>query len=502
MIEDISFIDKPIFKFFDEISEKNPDQCSLIQLENYHCITWHRMKILSDKIADFLLENKIMESQILFSAHNTIDAVIGLLGIMKSNNIAVLVDPLTISEDLKMEVEDKNIKFSFVSWQFYEREAKTLKELGIEQSLVLDGQVKESEETPKVIYFKDILSKNFTTHEKTIDNLENTSVIMYYAGIAGRTLQTYHSYKGLSYAVQALSKTVSFDFKPNSLVIAPITHVLGLQVSLLVPLFNEGTAIMLQRWDPKIVKNSIKNLNINFMSAAPMSFDSLIDEITQSNESFKNTIKLGISAGAPLKPETQEKFVKIFDAPLVQSYGMTESWVVTYQPKEFSYVKNTLGLPIYGAEVKIVDPTDPEKVVNKGETGELLVKAPWLMKGYEDNEETKKAFHNDYLKTGDLVSEDDKGFLYFKGVKKRMLKYKAYPIFPKDIENVLLRHEAVKSAYVYGEKDPDVGDLPVAKVILKEEYKNKIKEEDLINYVNSKVAFYKKIRKVYFVDSL
>ncbi|MDP8003811.1 MAG: class I adenylate-forming enzyme family protein, partial [Caldisphaera sp.] len=342
-----------------------------------------------------------------------------------------------------------------------------------------------------------INQKTFNNNLET--NLNNTSIIMYYAGIAGRTMQTYHTYKGLSYAVQALSKTISFDFKPNSLVVSPITHVLGLEVSLLVPLLNEGKTIMVQRWDADLVSNSIKYLDINFISGAPMIFDSLIESVEKNNYDFKNTIKLGISAGAPLRPETQDKFFKMFNSPLVQAYGMTESWVITYQPKELYQIKNTLGIPIYGAKIRIADPNNPTIDVKKGEAGELLVSCPWLMKGYEDEKETNNAFYQEWLKTGDLVAMDN-NLLYFKGVKKRMLKYKAYPIFPKDLENILLKHEAVKNAYIYGEKDPEVGDIVTAKVILKDEYKGKIKDEDLIKFVNSKVAFYKKIRKIYFVD--
>lgn len=457
------------------------------------------MKEMSNKIANWI--NSISKnSQILFACHNTVDAVIGLIGIMKSGNPAVLIDPLTISEDLKQEIEGKNIKTAVVSWQFFEREKETLKKEGIENVLIVDGQVKE-EENINIYYIKDVLSFDKNYENKDL-NLDDISVVMYYAGIAGRTMQTYHTYRGLSHAVQALSKTINFDFIPNSLVISPITHVLGLQISLLTPLFNKGRAIMTSRWDSKLTMKTLKLYNINFISAAPLVFDSLIDSIEKSNEDFKNTLRLGISAGAPLKPETQDKFYKIFSSPLVQAYGMTEAWVVSYQPKEYFEIKNTLGLPLYGVEIKVVSPDDPSKELGKNQVGELLVKSSWIMKGYEDDNETKKAFYNGFLKTGDLVLIDDKGFLYFKGVKKRMLKYKAYPIFPKDLESILLTHYAVKEAFVFGEKDPDVGELPVAKVVLKEDYKGKIKEEELINYVNSKVAFYKKLRKVYFVDSL
>ncbi|AFZ69914.1 acyl-CoA synthetase (AMP-forming)/AMP-acid ligase II [Caldisphaera lagunensis DSM 15908] len=495
----IIFLDKPIFSFLDSISNEKPNECALIQMENNHCITWNYLKEASNKIANWINSTN-KNNQVLFACHNTIDSVVGLIGIMKSGSPAALVDPLTISEDLKQEIEGKNIKTAVVSWQFFEREKETLKQEGIDNVLIVDGQVKE-EGNLNVNYIKDVLSTNETYENKEL-NLDDISIIMYYAGVAGRTMQTYHTHRGLSYAVQALSKTINFDFVPNSLVISPITHVLGLQVSLLTPLYNKGKAIMISRWDANLAMKTIKYYNINFMSGAPLVFDSLIDAIEKSNEDFKNTLKLGISAGAPLKPETQDKFYKVFASPLVQAYGMTETWVVSYQPKEFFEIKNTLGLPLYGVEIKVVSPDDPSEELGKNQAGELLVKASWVMKGYEDDNETKKAFYNGYLKTGDLVLIDDKGFLYFKGVKKRMLKYKAYPIFPKDLETILLKHYAVKNAFVFGEKDPDVGDLPVAKVVLKDEYKGKIKEEELINYVNSRVAFYKKIRKIYFVDSL
>ncbi|MCY0884234.1 MAG: long-chain fatty acid--CoA ligase, partial [Acidianus infernus] len=103
-------------------------------------------------------------------------------------------------------------------------------------------------------------------------------------------------------------------------------------------------------------------------------------------------------------------------------------------------------------------------------------------------------------KTGDLVSMDEKGLLYFKGVKKRMLKYKGYLIFPRDLDEILLSHPLVKEAYVYGEDAGNLGTQPVAKVIVKE-YKKGL-EDELLNYVNQRVAFYKRLKKVYIVDKI
>jgi len=179
---------------------------------------------------------------------------------------------------------------------------------------------------------------------------------------------------------------------------------------------------------------------------------------------------------------------------------MTETWVLTYQPLTAKEVKGTVGAPIADVDVKVVNPDDPSEERGTGEVGELLVKAPWLMEGYEDAEETKKAFHSGWLRTGDLLMMDERGLLYFRGVRKRMIKYKAYPIFPRDLEVLLMRHEAVQQAYVYGEPDPEVGERPVAKVVLRPG--KSTTEQELLDFVNSRVAFYKRLHRVYIVSSV
>ncbi len=191
--------------------------------------------------------------------------------------------------------------------------------------------------------------------------------------------------------------------------------------------------------------------------------------------------------------------------PLVQFYGLTEAYVLTVQPIKYKDVTGTVGSAIPGAELKIVDPNDPSKELGVGSVGELAAKAPWVMKGYSDPDDTRRAFHNGWLLTGDLMVMDDKGLLYFRGVKKRMIKYKGYPIFPRDLEIILMKHPAVKETYVTGEQaeDPSIGQLPVAYVVLHDEYRGgKVSDKELIDFVNSRVAFYKKLRKVYFVDRL
>ena len=174
--------------------------------------------------------------------------------------------------------------------------------------------------------------------------------------------------------------------------------------------------------------------------------------------------------------------------------------MVTIQPLEMSDRLGTIGLPLPGLGHRIVR-EDGTEVMEPGEVGELHVRSPWIMLGYSDPRDTERAVVGGWLRTGDLVSADESGLLYFRGVKKRMIKYKGYPIFPRDLEEVLKRHPAVKEALVKGERDPEVGERPVGYVVLREGYDGKVSEEELMDFVNSKVAGYKKLRALRIVKS-
>mgnify|MGYP001770652877 CR=1 FL=1 len=485
----------PVHLLLEEAAEKRPGECAVLQLESGVCVTWGQLLSTSSRVAGLLRELGVRKGdQVLFASFNRVESVEGLLGIWMSGATAVLVDPLTISEDLLGQLEGRGIRVGVTSLQFYERESQTLAKAGLEDVLVVDSVPKDF--TVKVHTMTEVARSDKVTGDDVDGG--SRSVIMYYAGIAGRTMQVYHTHAALATAVKALAESMKLSFRPISIVVAPITHVLGLQVSLLTPLYLGGAAIMMQRWDEVAALNAIKEYGVNFISGAPNMHDSLVEAAEKMGA--PSGVRLGLSGGAPLRPETQDRFYKAFGAPLVQFYGMTESWVLTLQPLKVWDVKGTVGAPISDVDIKIVDPNDPDSEKGPGEVGELLAKAPWLMESYEDPEDTKRAFHNGWLRTGDLMTVDERGLLFFKGVRKRMIKYKAYPIFPRDLELLLKRHESVQDAYVYGEPDPAVGERPVAKVVLKPGAK--IGEQDLLQFVNSRVAFYKKLHKIYFVESI
>ncbi|MCH4814551.1 MAG: class I adenylate-forming enzyme family protein [Saccharolobus sp.] len=397
---------------------------------------------------------------------NSLQSVINYLAIYWAGGKVVAVDPLTSAEDLKFILEDSIPDLIITDEEIYKREYDVLKSY-------------------KVIVNKkgkDIFTKPYEYRE------DEVGLIYYYAGIAGRTMQVLHSASRVELNSATLYNAINLK-EIRGILTVPIAHVLGNSV-LGVILEAGGTLYVMGKFNVDEAIESINRYNINYLSTVPTVYDYLNNEEKKKLDS----LELCVSSAAPLFPSTVNTFKSKYGKDIVQQYGFTEGLIITFQPKELAGVIS-IGKPLPGVEIKIVDNEGKEN-----NEGELWVKAPWLMLGYKDREETARAFNKGWLRTGDLVRIDEKGLLYFRGIKKRMLKFKGYPIFPRDLEEILKTHPLVEDVKVVGEDAGNLGQQPVALVKVKE-LKTGI-EDELLNYVNSRVAFYKRLKKVYVVDRI
>ena len=425
---------------------------------------------------------------------NSVEAVISLFAAWMLGAATVIIDPLTISEDLDYQLGDSSPKVVIADRSVIERESAVLskyKVIGV--NAVGQG----------IMSFQDLLSSGpLTGFKPTEARSDDVGLIYYYAGIAGRTMQVWHTYFSLYSGPYAFGEAIGLSPGDSVLVAAQLAHILGL-TELMSAFVRGAKAVITRHFDVKGTPELIRKYGITVFAGVPLMFDQILNN-KDLDPNTLSSLRLALSAAAPLPPSTQLGFYQRFGVPLVQFYGLTEAYVLTVQPVKYRDVTGTVGSAIPGAELKIVDPNDPSKELGVGAVGELAARAPWTMKGYSDPEDTRRAYYNGWLLTGDLMVMDERGLLYFRGVKKRMIKYKGYPIFPRDLEIILMRHPAVKEAYVTGEQaeDPSIGQLPVAYVVLRDEYRGKVSDRELMDFVNSRVAFYKKLRKVYFVDKL
>ncbi len=469
---------KPLHKVIEERAKERPDKLALVY-EDGRKLTYSQLIEKSKAVAQLLYENKVRKCDTVFLImFNRPEFVTGLLGALYAGARVVIVDALTQKEDLAFQLEDSSPKVVLADKEVIEREKETLKDY-----VVLDEEA---------------LDKAEGEHEVVV-GYEDDARVFYYAGIAGRTMQVIHSHRSFVGAIMPLVQAEGINENDVSLVTVPLTHVLGLDAALLSALVSGGTALLLKRFDVEKIRKLSEEYKPTYMVAVPLVYQTLMKEDENLVKKLGESLRWAMSGGAYLPPDDQKRWEELTGKPLLQVYGMTEApQIFATTPQKHKI--GSLGFPLPGVEALLVDPDTLEP---KEDQGELLVRGPQVMKEYPDPEENAKAFVEVngklWLRTGDILAKDEEGFYYFRGVRKRMLKYKGYPVFPRDLELILLKHPCVEEAVVEGEPAGEVGQIPVAKVKLKEECKGKVSEEEIMNFVNQRVAAYKKIRKVTFI---
>ncbi len=467
-------------------------------------LTYRELSDLSRSIASSLRGMGVSKGDaVALVAYNSVELVAAFFGCARSGAKAVLIDPATMSEDLRFQLEDSKSRVVVADSTVLERELATFEEAGVERVLLMDEDRRQRGNRVEVKDLREVVSEHPAVVEDVrVDPTEDVAIVFYYGGIAGRTEQVLHSHAAPLRCAEKVAEVLRIAQGENTMLVVPLQHVLGV-TQVLSHLSSGGSVTVLERkgggFDELQVVEVANRFGVNSIWSVPMLYVRLVNRAGEVR--LPDGIRYCLSAGGYLPPDVQRAFKESFGAPLVQLYGLTEGWTVTVQPLEMADRLGTIGLPLPGVEHKIVR-EDGTEVKEPGEVGELHVRSPWIMLGYSDPRDTERAIVDGWLRTGDLVSADDLGLLYFRGVKKRMIKYKGYPIFPRDLEEVLKRHPAVKEALVKGEPDPEVGERPVGYVVLREGYEGKVSEGELMDFVNSKVAGYKKLRALRIVGSL
>ena len=206
------------------------------------------------------------------------------------------------------------------------------------------------------------------------------------------------------------------------------------------------------------------------------------------------------TGGAPLAPELQERFTSLTGVPVIQGYGLTESSPTTHVVPLDRIKVGSIGTPISSTEHKIVDPTTAEEL-EPGQMGELWVRGPQVMKGYyRDPQATAYALEDGWLRTGDLAVQDEDGYVYIVDRLKELIKCKGFQVAPAEIEHVLHGHPDILDAAVIGEPHPEMGEVPVAYVVIRDG--SNLSPEAVIEYAASGMAKYKRLFNVVLTTSI
>ncbi len=249
--------------------------------------------------------------------------------------------------------------------------------------------------------------------------------------------------------------------------VLPFFHVFANTCVLNRTVLAGGMIAMLPRFDAKMTLATIARIKATALPGVPTMYQALLDHPTMGSTSFKS-LRVCISGGAPLAPALKTKFERATGARVVEGYGLTESsGVVACNPYDGINKTGTIGQPVPGTTVKLVDREDPTKPAPDGEPGELIFSGPQVMQGYWGRPDADAdTFVDGFLRSGDVATIDDDGYIRIVDRLKDMIAVAGFKVFPSQIEAVLYTHPAVKEAIVIGIPDDYHGEMPKAFVTL------------------------------------
>ncbi len=331
---------------------------------------------------------------------------------------------------------------------------------------------------------------------------EDTCVIIYTSGTTGRP-------KGaeLTHANLLFNAIISCNLMDNKtedvgLIILPLFHIFGMTVLMNAAVYKGSSSILVARFDASAVFAAMQKHHVTIFAGVPTMYWGLLNYTDPKSDykSISENLKICLSGGASLPVKVLEDFEKRFNVPIIEGYGMSEgSPIVTFNDLSTGRKPGSVGTPVWGVEVKLVNRDGVEVAV--GEKGELLYRGHNVMKGYyKKPEETEKTLQNGWLHSGDIATKDADGFYYIVDRTKDMIIRGGLNIYPREVEELMIQHEAVSLVAVIGIANEEMGEEVKAFVVLKE---NKlVSEDDLIHWTKDRIAAYKYPRHIEFLPTL
>ncbi|MBT1624156.1 long-chain fatty acid--CoA ligase [Curtobacterium flaccumfaciens pv. oortii] len=331
----------------------------------------------------------------------------------------------------------------------------------------------------------------------------DTATILYTSGTTGKPKGAEGSHFALLEQVNT-NLMSTFDMHRGDVLLGalPLFHTFGQTCTMNTGFRAGATIVMLPKFDGDAALSAMVEHGCEIFMGVPTMYMALLDAATRNDA--RPDLRYAISGGASLPLAVLERFQTVFDAPIHEGYGLTEtSPVATFNHVGRAPRPGTIGTPVWGVDVEIADPATPDAIVllPHGEIGELVIRGHNLMNGYLDRpEDTDAAIVDGWFRTGDLGTKDDDGFLTIVDRTKDMIIRNGYNVYPRQVEEVLATHPDVTMAAVFGVPHELHGQEIEAAVVLRAGAT--VSPDELVHFVSDEIAAYKFPRVVHVVDAL
>jgi long-chain acyl-CoA synthetase len=510
--------------FLERSAEEFPDKPALI-FQGYS-MNYRKLNETVNRFAACLNDFGIRKGDsVAILLPNLIPCVAAYYAVMKIGGVTVMNNPLYSDRELKHQFNDSDAKLLITLDLLADRMAALRSQTRIKQIVYtsigdylpfpknllfpfvgkkkkLAADVKSKEEIYK---WKELVSRYSPVLPEVSISFDDVAMYQYTGGTTGVSKGVMLTHGNLSRQVQQVAAWFpSFEMGNEMMLGAlPFFHVFGLTTAMNLSIYTGWGNILIPKPQPSELLEAVRKFKPTFAPLVPTMYIGMLNH-PDIHKSDLTSIKGCFSGSAPLPVEVIKEFEEKTGAVIVEGYGLTETTPVTHiNPFHRDKRKvGSIGLPIPDTECRLVSIEDGKTDMPVGESGELLVRGPQIMKGYRNMpQETANVLSDEgWLSTGDIAVMDEEGYFFIVDRKKDLIISGGYNVYPRDIEEVFYEHPDVKEACAIGIPHPHRGEAVKVFVVRREE--KAVSEQELMEYCKTKLAKYKWPEKIEFREDL
>ncbi|MGR9105625.1 MAG: long-chain-fatty-acid--CoA ligase [Gammaproteobacteria bacterium] len=459
-------------------------------------LTFASLERLSGRVAAFLADQGIRKGdRVALYSINCAEFAIAYLGILRAGATVVPLNVLLKPVEIQYILNDAGAR-ALIYHATLEDSATIL---GTQVS-TLGLSISLGAACPGTIPWEQVFACESPTPLVDFDPRHDLAVILYTSGTTGKPKGAMLSHGNLSANIWSVLQ--GLKWRPGEeviLLVLPMFHAFAATVGMLASLTHGCTFVPMAKFEPLQVLQKIAATSATIFLGVPSMY-SLLLRVEDEKARLFQSIRYCISGGAALPVSVLQRFEAKFGTRIYEGDGPTECGPVTcVNPIDSESRPGTVGLPIPGVEMKIVD--EQGNRVASGEVGEIAVRGPNVMQGYWHlPEATAEVMQDGWFLTGDLGTEDEDGYFSIVDRKKDLVIVNGMNVYPRIIEEVLYRLDGIAEAAVIGEAHPTHGEIPVAYVVIKAD--SSLEECTIRTWCREHLGGYQVPRKFYLVPDL
>ncbi|MCW4024684.1 MAG: long-chain fatty acid--CoA ligase [Candidatus Bathyarchaeota archaeon] len=490
----------PLHSLLENAAKKHPNHAAITFQGNQ--TTYIQLNEQANRFANALVQIGIKKGdRVAIFLPNIPQFVIAYFGVLKAGAAVTTISPLHREREVAFQLSDSGAKAVVMLDSLFPI-VEVVQGKSPLKHIILTGLNSFSPEASvavNTVSFQTILENSSPQPINIQINPEtDLAALQYTGGTTGTPKAAMLTHQNLLSNALAFAAWIKGTPKDVFLAALPLFHIYGMTTSMTVPVSLGAELVLMPRFEPIKALEIIQKEKVTVFCGVPTMYQTLLANPELDNHDI-TSIRVCISGASSLPPEVQRRFMQVTGGFLAEGYGLSEASPVTHctpvDPTMKTVKVGSIGLPLPDTQARIVDLETGTKPLAAGEIGELAVKGPQVMLGYwEKPEETKLVLRNGWLLTGDVARMDSEGYFFIVERKKDLIKYRDFSVYPRELEDLLYEHPTVRMCAVVGKPDAYGGEIPKAYVVLKDDAV--VSNEELMEFVNGKVASYKAIREL------